>query len=79
MYTCLDVDVVVGGFEKRYFNFVPGVARSSAIGLRLCKLTMSAGNLSAHARVSCDNSSRNCASVISCPSVAIEARDYSKW
>jgi hypothetical protein len=67
MYACLDVDVVVGGFEKRHFDFVPGVARTSAIGLRL---SMSAGDLSAQARVSCDNSSRSCASVISCPSMA---------
>src|SRR6185436_16692366 len=37
---------------------------------------MSAGDLSAQATVSCDNSSRNCASVISCPSVAIEAPDF---
>jgi len=46
MYACLDVDVVVGGFEKRYFNFVPGVARSSAIGLRLCKLSNDVGRQS---------------------------------
>jgi hypothetical protein len=43
MYACLDVDVVVGGFEKRHFNFVPGVARASATGLRLCKLSDDVG------------------------------------
>ena len=43
MYACLDVDVVVGGFEKRHFNFVPGVARTSAIGLRPCKLSNDVG------------------------------------
>jgi hypothetical protein len=59
MYACLEVDVVVGGFEKAHFDFVPGVARTSTIGLRL---SMSAGDLSAPARVSCDSSSRNCAS-----------------
>ena len=43
MYACLDVDVVVSGFEKRHFNFVSGVARTSAIGLRLCKLSNDVG------------------------------------
>jgi hypothetical protein len=80
MYACLDVDVAVGGFEKCHFNFVPGVTRTSAIGCGFASsATMSAGNLSAQARVSCDNSARNCASVIACPSVAIEACDYSRW
>src|SRR5262245_50204094 len=36
---------------------------------------MSAGDLSTQARVSCDSSSRNCVSVASSPSVAIEAGD----
>ena len=39
MYACLDVDVVVGGFQERHFNFVQGVVRTSAKGLRLCKLS----------------------------------------
>src|SRR5262245_6464651 len=38
MYARLNMDVVVGGFEKRDFDFVPGVARSMSIDLRLCKL-----------------------------------------
>src|SRR5262249_31108139 len=43
MYACLNVDVVVGGFEKDHFNFVPTVAGTSTIGLRLCKLSNDVG------------------------------------
>src|SRR5207302_10400847 len=43
IYAGLDVDVVVGGFEKRHFDFVPGVARAPTIGLRLCKLSNDVG------------------------------------
>jgi hypothetical protein len=38
MYASLDMEVVVGGFEKRHFDFVPGVSRTSPKDLRLCKL-----------------------------------------
>jgi hypothetical protein len=49
MYVCLDVDVVVGGFEKCHFNFVPGVTPTSAIGCGFASsATMSAGNFCAH-------------------------------
>src|SRR5215472_12634110 len=46
MYACLDVNVVVGSFEQRYFNFVPGVPRTSAIGLRPCKVSNDIGRRS---------------------------------
>src|SRR5262245_40923791 len=48
MNACLDVDVIVGGFEKRQLNFVPGVARTSPIGLRLGELSHDVGRRPLH-------------------------------
>src|SRR5690349_6751295 len=48
IYACLDVNIIVGGFEKRHLNFVPGVAGTSAIGLGLCELSNDVGRCSLH-------------------------------